>query len=116
MKKYIGLLCCSLMVTAAHAVNVHINNINSSSGFYSFRLYAPPFDNNEAHAVPTRLGFGFLNSYLQSVNASPQNYLTFGYYDYFSQQTTWFPSTCTIVLDKPQAVNVYITADSCVIN
>ena len=93
-------------------ITIHINNITSSGGYYSFKLFIYPSDENEAHAVPTRLGFQFLDRYLNGINPSEQSYIQFGYYNYQSQATTWLPQ-CQSTLDKNKNLTIHLTSTNC---
>lgn len=112
MKKLITFILLFLpSVIFANAIN--INSITSSSGYYSFKLFLYPHDKNHAYGVPTALGTGFLNRYLIGVSPSDQSYLEFGFYNYQTQQTTWFPDTCKIILNKSGDITVDMDSTQC---
>lgn len=115
IKYYITIFFCFIFHISAIAktIHVHIDNIASTSGYYSFKLFIAPYDENSAYAVPVWLGPDFINRYLRGISGNDANYLLFGYYDYFSQETTWFPENCTIPLNKDENITVNIAENAC---
>ncbi|PIZ04106.1 MAG: hypothetical protein COY58_05480 [Gammaproteobacteria bacterium CG_4_10_14_0_8_um_filter_38_16] len=114
MKKIRLLILLFLPAMAfAKTIQVQVDNVTSSSGYYSFKLFLYPDDKNHAYAVPTALGAGFLNRYLTGISANDHSYLEFGFYHYFTQQTTWFPNTCKIILNQSSNIDVDIHATAC---
>lgn len=112
MKKLITAILLFLpTIIFANAIN--IDSITSSSGYYSFKLALYPHDKNHADGVPMSLGAGFLNRYLTGVSPDDHSYLEFGFYNYLTQQTTWFPDTCKIILSKDGDITVDIHSTQC---
>lgn len=94
-------------------IHVTFAQITSSGGYYSFKLLVYPNDSNQAEGVPTALGTGFLNGYLVGISANKKNNIEFGYYDYQTQKTTWFPLSCKITLNQSEKITVDMHSDSC---
>lgn len=138
MKKLFYMLFAIFITTAALAakvtpikatyLNIKVGGISSKPpsnpsnpgvGYYAFRLviYSPssPPDKEQGYGIPTTLGVGFINRYLHDAiyGTPPYSYFEFGYYNFQTQNTTWFPATCTITMNHSGTINVVITSTNC---
>lgn len=65
--------------------------------------------------MPIQVGLYRLNEFLSGISPTEHAYLVFGYFNIQTQDTTWFPETCKVKLDKSKVIIVRMTEGSCAI-
>jgi len=105
------LMICLCVNTPAAVV---IDEVASPNGLVSFKTRSPASsDNYTVIGMPISVGLERLNEFLAGILPTEHAYLVFGYFDDGSQNTTWFPISCKVMLNKNEHISVRLTDTRC---
>lgn len=116
-KLFLLFTLCFIALNTMAAVTIQAISIPDHDPFYSFKIHSDVSSNNyKVIEMPLCRGFERINEFLKGVTTTEHASLEFGYFDVFTQNTTWFPKTCHILLNEKNAnkkISVVINKNSC---